>query len=118
MAGLILVVDDDPAIRHVITETLLDEGYDVVAAPDGQVALERAHDHPPAVILLDYQMPGLDGQRFATAYRQLPGPHAPIILLTAAVSARQRAAEVGADAFLGKPFDLDALVEVVERYAA
>ena len=118
MAGLILVVDDDPAIRHVISETLLDEGYDVVTAPDGQVALKRAQDQPPAVILLDYQMPPLDGPRFVRAYRQLPTPHAPIILLTAAMSAERRATEIGADAYLGKPFELDDLVRLVDQYAA
>jgi CheY-like chemotaxis protein len=118
MAGLIMVVDDDPTIRQIISETLLDEGYDVVTAPDGRAALARAQDHPPAVILLDYQMPGLDGPRFVQAYRQLPAPHAPIVLITAGVSAQQRAAEVGADAYLGKPFELDALVDLVERYAA
>jgi two-component system chemotaxis response regulator CheY len=118
MPGRILVVDDDPAIRYLVAETLLDEGYDVVTAPDGEAALARAQDYPPAVILLDYQMPSLDGPRFVQAYRQLPAPQAPIILLTAAVSAERRAAEVGADAYLGKPFELDALVRLVGRYAA
>jgi|SRR5436190_11609890 two-component system, chemotaxis family, chemotaxis protein CheY len=115
---LVLVVDDDPDVRRILTDLLGDEGYDVVTASDGQVALERARERPPAVILLDYQMPRCDGPRFAAAYRQLPAPHAPIVLLTAAASARQRAAEIGADAFIGKPFDLRTLYEVVERYAA
>ena len=113
-----LVVDDDPDLRQVLTDLLADEGYDVVTAPDGQLGLERAREYPPAVILLDYQMPRCDGRQFAVAYRQLPGPHAPIVLLTAAATVRQRAAEVGADAFIGKPFDLRLLYEVVERYAA
>ena len=118
MSRLVLVVDDDPELRHVLADLLGDEGYDVVTASDGQAALERVRERPPAVILLDYQMPRCDGPQFATAYRQLPEPHAPIVLLTAAASARQRAAEIGADAFIGKPFDLRALYAVVERYAA
>jgi two-component system chemotaxis response regulator CheY len=118
MAGLVLVVDDDPSIRQIISEILLDEGYDVLTAPDGGEALARAQEHPPAVILLDYQMPVLDGARFVQAYRRLRDPLAPIILLTAAVSAQQRAVEVGADACLGKPFELDDLVRLVQRYAA
>ena len=116
MADLALVVDDDPTIRHTITETLLDEGYDVVTAPDGQVALHRAQDHAPAVILLDYRMPDLDGPRFVQAYRQRPGPHAAIVLVTAAVSAQEQAAEVGADGYLGTPFALDDLVEMVAQH--
>lgn len=112
-----LVVDDDASLRRVLTDLLADEGYDVVTASDGLAALESAREQPPAVILLDYQMPRCDGRQFATLYRQLPGPHAPIVLLTAAATVRQRAAEVGADAFLGKPFDLQRLYEVIERYA-
>jgi CheY-like chemotaxis protein len=113
----VLVVDDDPDLRRVLTDLLADEGYDVETASDGHLALERARVRPPAVILLDYQMPRCDGRQFAAAYRQLPGPHAPIVLLTAAATVRQRAAEVGADAFIGKPFDLQLLYEVVGRYA-
>jgi CheY-like chemotaxis protein len=114
----VLVVDDDPDVRLVLTDLLGDEGYDVVTASDGQAALERVREQPPAVILLDYQMPRVNGPQFAAAYRQLPEPHAPIVLVTAAASARQRAAEIGADAFIGKPFDLQVLYEVVQRYAA
>jgi CheY-like chemotaxis protein len=115
---LVLVVDDDPHILHFITDVLSDEGFDVVTAPDGQAALDRVQEHPPDVILLDYQMPVCDGPRFVALYRQMPGPHAPVVLLTAATAARQRAAEIGADAYIGKPFDLDALFSLVERYAA
>lgn len=113
MAFRVLVVEDEPTVRHVITEILLDEGYDVLTAPDGLVALERVQEHPPDVILLDYQLPHLDGPGFARAYRRLPEPHAPIILMTAALRAPERQAEVGAQACLGKPFDLDVLVSLV-----
>ena len=111
----ILLVDDDPWILDLIADCLSEEGFDVVTAPDGQVALERAQADQPALILLDYQMPCLDAPRFATAYRQRPGPHAPIVLLTAR-AAPQRAAEVGADAYLGKPFELASLMDLVAQY--
>ena len=113
-----LVVDDDPGIRDVMLDTLSDEGYDVLAAPNGQVALQFAAEHPPDVILLDYQMPVCDGPTFAAAYRRQPPPHAPIVLLTASHEAKRRAEEVRADAWLGKPFELDALFDLVARYAA
>ena len=118
MARRVLVVDDDPDIRAFLRDTLSLEGCEVVTAPDAQRGLDRAQAHPPDLILLDYQMPYHDGPWFATAYRQLPGPHAPIVLITAATTAAQRAKEVGADAFLGKPFELDVLLDLVERYAA
>jgi CheY-like chemotaxis protein len=117
MSRPILVADDDPAIRQFLTDVLSDEGFDVVSAPDGQAALRRVLLHAPALILLDYQMPVCNGRQFLARYRRLPGPHAPVVLLSAATSALQRAAEVGADAYLGKPFDLPALFGLVEHYA-
>jgi CheY-like chemotaxis protein len=112
------VVEDDASVRHVVTETLLDEGYDVLAAPDGAVALTQLQEYPPDVILLDYQMPVMDGPAFVHTYHQLPAPHAPIILMTAAVSAQQRAAHLGTEAVLSKPFDLEELVQLVGQFAA
>jgi CheY-like chemotaxis protein len=118
MSRCVLVVDDDPVIRQMIADLLSLEGYDVVVASDGQVALERVRERPPDVILLDHQMPRLGGRGFIAAYRDLPGPHAPIVLLTAATSAPQRATAVGADAFIGKPFAVLDLFAMVARYAA
>ena len=114
----VLVVDDDPGIRAFLHIVLADEGYDVREAPDGQVALACAADHPPDVILLDYTMPVCSGPAFAAAYRAAPGPHAPILLVTASHEAARRAEQVRADGCLGKPFNLDRLLELVARHAA
>ena len=114
----VLVVDDDPGIREVVLMALSDEGYDVLAAPNGWVALAFAAEHPPDVILLDYSMPVCDGPTFAAAYRQGPAPHAPIVLVTASHEVRRRAEEARTGDCLGKPFDLDRLLDVVARYAA
>ncbi len=113
----VLVVDDDDAIRRILTLVLSDEGYEVEAAPNGAVALDFAREYPPDVILLDMWMPVMDGWQFAESYRQLPGPHAPIIVLTAAVDAAARAQQINADAYIGKPFDLQHLLELVARFA-
>ena len=113
----ILVVDDDAAIRRVVAAVLADEGYTVAEAPDGGAALARARAAPPRLILLDMRMPGMDGWEFARRYRRRPGPHAPIICVTAAVDAAARGAQIGAVAALAKPFDLDELVALVGRYA-
>jgi CheY-like chemotaxis protein len=64
------------------------------------------------------RMPVMDGWEFARAYRELPGPHVPIIVVTAARDARTRAPEVNAEDFLGKPFDLDDLLVVVAQYVS
>ena len=113
-----LVVDDDAGIRGVMQAALTDEGHDVLAAPDGRVALAFAAEHPPDVILLDYSMPVCDGPAFAAAYRRQLGPHAPIVLITAAHDLGRRAREVRAEGALGKPFDLDDLLALVDRHAA
>jgi CheY-like chemotaxis protein len=122
-AAPILVVDDDPVILSLVAGTLEDEGYKTVTAPHGAAALEllarrrEAGEPPPASILLDMRMPIMDGWAFAEAYRRTSGPHAPIVVVTAAHDAADRAAEIDADAVLAKPFDLDELVAVVERCA-
>ncbi|HEV2122377.1 MAG TPA: response regulator, partial [Chloroflexota bacterium] len=97
---------------------LSEEGYEVVTAPDGAVALERVQEYPPGVILLDMRMPVLDGWAFAQAYRQLPGPHAPIVVVSAELSEGAAAAAIGADAFVPKPFDLNEITQVVQQYVA
>src|SRR5205814_1307586 len=115
---LILVVDDDPVIAGLVTDTLEEEGYQVATAEHGVAALEalarcrRAGRPPPAVILLDQRMPIMDGPTFAAAYRRTPGPHAPIVALTAADDLAERAAEIRAEAVLWKPFYLDELLAV------
>ena len=115
----ILVVDDDNALRRLLFLALTDEGYSVLEAPDGAVALARVHEAAPGLILLDMRMPVLDGWEFARRYRAGPGPHAPIICVTAAADAAAvaaRGAQIGAVASLSKPFDLDELLALVRRY--
>lgn len=113
----ILVVDDDEVILSTLALFLADEGYDVVVASNGKEALERAKHEHPRLILLDMKMPVMDGWAFAAAYREQPGPHAPIIVMTAARDARARAAEIAADGYLAKPFDLDRLLDLMRQHA-
>jgi CheY-like chemotaxis protein len=111
----VLVVDDDAAIRDTVADALLDEGYQVLTAANGRAALEVVARTVPRLILLDMRMPIMDGWEFARAYRELPGPHAPIVVITAARDAGDRAAQIEADDYLAKPFDLDDLLAVVSR---
>jgi len=115
--GPVLVVDDDEAILDVVQMVLSEAGYEVLTAADGAEALAAADRRPPRVILLDMRMPVMDGWQFARAYRQAPGPHAPIVVVTAAVDAARRAAEVDAEDVLPKPFRVEELLAVVDRYA-
>src|SRR3954468_19892351 len=113
----VLVVDDDDNIREFVSLALLGEGHDVQTANNGAVALERVQMISPDVILLDMRMPVMDGWQFATAYRQLPGPHANVVVMTAARDATRSAAEIDADAHLAKPFELDQLLDLVATLA-
>jgi CheY-like chemotaxis protein len=113
----VLVVDDERAICEVVSAALADEGHEVVTAAHGAAALDLIGEAPPDLILLDMRMPVMDGWQFAAAYRRLPGPSAPIICMTAAPDAPARAQDIRAAGYLGKPFDLDDLLSVVDRFA-
>ena len=116
----VLVVDDDPEIRAFVSDVLEDEGYAVERAAHGAAALAlMAGRHPdiPAVILLDMNMPVMDGPTFALAYSGTAVPHAPILCITAGTAVEHNCRAIGAEDFLGKPFDLDTLVHKVDRLA-
>jgi CheY-like chemotaxis protein len=118
-AATVLVVDDDAMIRSYVVEILADEGYVPEQARNGREALDlldlrdREGRSRPDLILLDMRMPVMDGWGFAEAYRARPGPHAPIVVITAAHDAAARAAQVRADGVLPKPFDIDQLLDIV-----
>ncbi|MFF3652252.1 response regulator transcription factor [Streptomyces sp. NPDC002181] len=106
----ILVVDDEPAVREALRRSLAFEGYDVQTAVDGLDALEKAAAYDPGLIVLDIQMPRMDG---LTAARRLraSGSTTPILMLTArdTVGDRVTGLDAGADDYLVKPFELDEL---------
>ena len=118
----ILVVDDEESIRRLVEVVLSEEGYEVLGAAHGVEALACLEVCEPALILLDMQMPVMDGWQFQRAHRERAALRgldpAPVVVLTAATNADQRAAEVGAVGFLSKPFDLDVLIATVEQYAS
>jgi len=113
--GRVLLAEDDPLIADVVGAVLGEAGYEVVAAPDGAAALQAARERRPDLVLLDLRMPALDGWAFARAYRDLPGPHAPLVLLTTSNDAAEHARALGAAEWLTKPFDIDELVAAVDR---
>jgi CheY-like chemotaxis protein len=107
-------VDDDPSIVAVVAEILMSEGHEVISAENGAEALTKADGE--SLVLLDMRMPVLDGWGFAREFRAA-GKRAPIVVMTAAENARRWAEEIGADGYLSKPFEIDALIEAVEKHA-
>lgn len=112
----VLVVDDDEAIGEFVDWVLTDEGHEVSRAGNGADALQLLRVMVPDVILLDMRMPVMDGWQFADAYRNGDYQQAPIVVVTAARDATERANEIRADGYLGKPFDIDDLLDTIKRF--
>jgi CheY-like chemotaxis protein len=110
----ILVVDDDESICDVIEWALTDEGYEVVCARNGEHALRVLLERPPALVLFDLVMPDQGGADFIAACRQVPNGAAPMIVVSGFPNLDQIAAQIGADGFLAKPFDLTDLLDTVQ----
>lgn len=113
----VLVVDDDKAVRDVVLMTLLLEGYPVREAADGAEALQRIENEHPSLVVLDMQLPMLDGWGLARTLRAR-GLDPPILVMTAGASAERAAEEIGAEGFIGKPFELLDLLAKVEAFRA
>jgi CheY-like chemotaxis protein len=113
----VLVVDDDVAVLQTIADALEAEGYTVVTARNGALALERLRQRRPDVVLLDLMMPVMDGWTFLPLCRADPGgADLPVVVLSAL--SPTTTSILLADAFITKPFDLDDLLATVERLAA
>ncbi len=111
-ARRVLVVDDEPQVRATIREALSLEGYDVSEASNGAEALALLPTLLPEVIVLDLWMPVMDGWAFRRAQS---ASHAdiPVIVMSALDLSSPRLEELGADALIGKPFDLEVLYDTV-----
>ena len=109
-AKIVLVVDDDPDIRELVCWALTDEGYSVVEARNGQEALDAVQQAAPDAILLDLGMPVMDGWTFVREYRTgQVCDGVPIVIMSAGHRAGE-ATQLGASAFVTKPFDLTTLL--------
>ena len=107
MADTVLVVDDDSNIREVLHKFFTLKGYQVILAANGEQALELAESEMPKVILLDINMPCIDGMETCKRLRADEKTRLiPIILITAYGATRTEASDAGADDIIYKPFDM------------
>jgi two-component system response regulator MprA len=108
---LVLVADDDRAVREALERALQLNGFDVALAADGNEALSATADRTPDALVLDVMMPGYDGLDVTRRLRR-EGNRVPILLLTArdAVGDRVEGLDAGADDYLPKPFALEELL--------
>jgi len=120
-APLVMVVDDSLTVRKITSRMLAREGYEVAMAKDGVDALQQLQDVRPDCILLDVEMPRMDGFEFARNVRADEATRAiPIIMITSrtADKHRNRALELGVNEYMGKPYQEDQLLALIKRYTA
>jgi CheY-like chemotaxis protein len=115
---LILVVEDDRAIREVLTDVLESEGYQVLNAANGRDAIQLLQSStPPCLILLDLMMPVMNGWQFRDVQRQDPAlAPVPVVVISADSDLPIKAAAIEANDFLKKPIELNRLLNTVEQY--
>ena len=112
----VLVVDDEPQVVWVLQFSLEAEGYTTFAARDGLQAMAAIAEHHPRLMVLDIMMPSMDGWSVLEEMMQLPREERPRVIVVSAMANlrdRAKAAEMGADAFVPKPFNVDDLLGVM-----
>lgn len=115
----ILIADDEVSLRFLLSETLGEEGYEIIEAEDGRQAVEQLQARPFDLVILDYMMPELTGVEVCQWLRgsENPNRNSPVILLTAKAQEkdRERAQEVGVSTYMIKPFSPIQLLDVVDE---
>lgn len=117
----VLIVDDEEDVVRPLAFRLGIEGYEVIMEPDGELGYETAVSQTPDVILLDIMMPGVDGITLCKILKEKPETaHIPIIMLTArtTIGDVEKAFDVNADDFVGKPFEWPELFGKINRALA
>ncbi len=115
----ILYIEDYADNRMLIRRVLMAEGYEVLEAANAQEALKLAMSAPPDLILMDINLPEVDGYTLTARFRSTPLlAHIPVVALTANVMKgdRERVLEAGCDGYIQKPVDIDQLPWQISKY--
>ena len=118
MSKKIMIVDDSVTVRKVTTRLLERNGWDVATAKDGVDAIKQLQDASPDIVLLDIEMPRMDGFEVLRIVRRDPHlQNLPIIMITSRTGEKhkQQAFDLGVNRFLGKPFQEANLMETIEE---
>lgn len=114
-AKKILIVDDDPLLREMLSTRLKAEGYDVIQAGDGAEGLEKAKKEKPDLIILDVALPQMNGYEVCGTLKSEPEYSKIPVILFSAKEDIQLAEKVGADAYIIKPFGSKVLLKKVKE---
>lgn len=118
MSAKVLIIDDDPGIRMLLSKFLLREGFETIMAEDGLEGVESAKKLQPDLIIMDVVMPQMDGLTAARLIKfYKPLSEVPIIFLTAKDANKEieLAQEVRAEVYITKPFDVHQVVDIVRE---
>jgi two-component system sensor histidine kinase/response regulator len=116
---LILLAEDNPPTAEITKEIIETLGYRVEVAPNGRIAVARTAELLPTLVLMDVQMPEMDGLEATRAIKADPRTaHVPVVCLTAFAMAEEerRCLDAGAELHLAKPIDFERLAKVLDRY--
>ena len=119
MSKRILYIEDNPENRMLMRRVLVAEGYLMEEAVDGQSGMEKAAESPPDLILMDINLPEIDGYEVTARLKQLPNMQGvPIIAVTANVMKgdREKTLAAGCDGYIQKPIDIDLLPSQIESF--
>jgi two-component system cell cycle response regulator DivK len=119
MSKRILYIEDNPENRLLMRRVLVAEGYVVEEASDGNSGLQKAAESPPDLILMDINLPEIDGYEVTARLKQLPNMlGVPIIAVTANVMKgdREKTLAAGCDGYIQKPIDIDLLPSQIESF--
>ncbi len=115
---MILVVEDDPQVARLITLVLQRNGYESNVVSDGQSALRRARESKPVMIFADLTIRGMNGAALCSALKSEDGTrNIPYVILSGDRDIAEKARVCGADDYMGKPFEFDDLIRLVNKYA-
>ena len=118
MKKTILVVDDSAMIRHIIAQILSESGYIVLTARDGKEGYELTKQHQPQLVIMDVEMPVMDGIRATALIKSEPQTHhIPVMIFTSLGGENdiRRAQEAGCQGFLNKPISKEAIQAEVKK---
>ena len=119
--GTILYVEDNPENRMLVRRVLLAEDYSLAEAQDATQALDHLKTNRPDLILMDINMPDMDGYTLTAQIKSMPGfERVPILAITANVMRgdREKTLEAGCDGYIQKPIDIDQLTKEIETFLA
>lgn len=115
---MILVVEDDPQVARLIALVLQRNGHKSEVVADGQSALDKAREAKPTMIFADLTIKGISGEMLCSTLKSLPETkNIPYVIVSGDRDIAEKARVCGADDFMGKPFEFDDLIRLVNKYA-